>query len=211
MSKKSLSGTLVSFFMFVFFVQHPSAAWKDDVINELEAPGSDVGLVFRTETQKLTALDAASHAAFGTSMDVDGDYAVIGAPFDDNAGDDAGAAYIFHGVGSDWHQQAKFTAMDASAGDEFGYSVDLHGNFTVVSAMMDNENGTDSGSAYLFNHDGTTWLQLEKFTASDAAANDYFGMCVGINGNYAFAGSSFKDHSGAVYAYDFSSIPTFTP
>lgn len=141
---------------------------------------------------------------FGSGLGIDGDYIVVGAPGDDDAGEDAGAAYIFHrDANSDWHQQAKFTAMDFSGGAEFGYAADLDGNFTVVSAMMDHENGIDSGSAYLFKRDGTTWLPFEKFTASDAAAYDYFGGCVGISGNYAFAGSSFKDDgSGAVYAFD---------
>ena len=68
---------------------------------------------------KLTASDAAAHDHFGNSVSVSGDYAIVGAYFDDDAGDGSGSAYIFFRSGTTWSQQAKLTASDATEGDRF--------------------------------------------------------------------------------------------
>ena len=50
------------------------------------------------EKQKLTASDAAEGDWFGQSVDIDGDWIIVGAPFHDANGgeiEDAGAAYVF--------------------------------------------------------------------------------------------------------------------
>jgi hypothetical protein len=48
-----------------------------------------------TEQQKLTASDAAAEDAFGQSVALAGDMAVVGAPNDDDAGSYSGSAYVF--------------------------------------------------------------------------------------------------------------------
>jgi hypothetical protein len=55
-----------------------------------------------TQRAKLTALDAAYDDFFGTSVAIDGDYAIVGAPNDDDKGRDSGSAYIFKRIGSVW-------------------------------------------------------------------------------------------------------------
>jgi hypothetical protein len=44
---------------------------------------------------KFTALDAQDQDFFGYSVAIDGDYAVVGAAFEDGAGTNRGALYIF--------------------------------------------------------------------------------------------------------------------
>ena len=53
---------------------------------------------------------------------------------------------------------------------------------------------TDSGSAYIFKWDGTSWSQQQKLTASDGAANDSFGYSVSISGDYAIVGRHDDDN-----------------
>ena len=80
-------------------------------------------------------------------------------------------------------QQAQLTAADASAGDQFGYSVALLGDTAVVGACYDNVGGnTYRGSAYVFVRSGGVWTQQQQLTASDGAAGDYFGYSVAISG-----------------------------
>ena len=105
-----------------------------------------------TQQAKLTASDAAADDLFGISVAVAGDTAVVGAYFDDTpAGTDAGSAYVFVRSGGTWTQQAKLTASDAAASDQFGVSVAVAGDTAVVGAYVDDTPaGDDAGSAYVF-------------------------------------------------------------
>ncbi len=152
-----------------------------------------------TQQAKLTALDAAAGDRFGTSVSVSGDTAVIGAYNDDGG---TGSAYVFVRSGTTWTQQVKLTASDAAADDLFGYSVSVSGDTAVVAARYDDGIGTNSGSAYVFVRSGTTWTQQAKFTASDAAAQDYFGTSVSVSGDTAVIGA-YNDDGGTGSAYVF--------
>jgi hypothetical protein len=99
---------------------------------------------------KLTASDAAAGDHFGQSVSVSGDTAVVAADWDDDAGSNSGSAYVFKRSGSTWTQQAKLTASDAAAGDEFGVSVSVSGDTAVVGASSNDDAGSASGSAYVF-------------------------------------------------------------
>ena len=72
---------------------------------------------------------------FGISAAVSGDTAIIGAYIDDDAGTDAGAAYIFQrdqGGAGNWGQVIKLAASDGEADDRFGISVAVSGDTVVV-------------------------------------------------------------------------------
>lgn len=124
---------------------------------------------------------------------------VVGAYQDDDDAENSGSAYIFDLNGG---SQVKITAGSSNAGqgDTFGYSVAVNNNKVAVGAPSDSDDGTNSGSVYIFNADGTNRV---KVTASDAAANDYFGHSVAIDGNYLIVGA-YGDASskGAVYRFD---------
>jgi len=90
---------------------------------------------------------------------------------------------------------AKLTAPDAAAGDHFGGSVSFDGNTIVVGAPGDDD-GTFSGSAYVFTRNGTTWTKQQKLTASDAAASDRFGYSVLVDGNMIVIGAYGDDDDG---------------
>src|SRR5262245_21823419 len=75
--------------------------------------------------------------------------------------------------------ETRLTASDAAANDQFGWSVSVSGDTVVVGALGDD----NTGSAYVYVRTGGGWIQQQKLTASDAAANDRFGRSVAIDGN----------------------------
>ncbi len=155
---------------------------------------------------KLTAIDAAAGDQFGYSVAVSGDTAVVGAYLDDHVGGiDSGSAYVFVRSGGIWSQQAKLTASDAAAGDLFGISVAVSGDTAVVGASWDDDGFTDNGSAYVFVRSGVSWSQQAKLTASDAAAEDYFGGSVAVSGDTAVVGAWLDDsvaiNNGSAYVF----------
>ena len=152
-----------------------------------------------SETAKLTAPDGAPFDQFGTSAAVSGDYAIVGADRDD---DYKGGAYIFSRSGGVWSSQQKLTGSDSVAEDNFGWSVAIDGDTAVVGAYLDDGNGTDQGSVYVFTRSGASWGQQQKLTASDGAANDQFGISIAVSGDTlvvgAFGDDSFK---GSAYVF----------
>ncbi|MFC6723655.1 PKD domain-containing protein [Halobium palmae] len=152
---------------------------------------------------KLITGDGAAGDQFGevVSIDGDGDTAVIGARGDDNDnGTNSGAAYIFARSSEIWTQQAKLTASDGAASDRFGNAVSIcrDGDTTIVGARRDDDNGTDSGSAYVFTRSGSTWTQQAKLTASDGLDYEWFGDSVSISGdgNTAIIGTPEDNDNG---------------
>jgi len=153
-----------------------------------------------TSTTKIIASDAAASDEFGYSVAVGSSRIVVGARFDNDNGTFSGSAYIFNLNGT---QRAKITASDAAAGDFFGWSVAVGSGRIVVGAYADDDNGSSSGSAYIFDLDGN---QLAKITASDGAANDYFGWSVGVGSGRIVVGAYGDDDngntSGSAYIFD---------
>ncbi|WP_190273823.1 FG-GAP repeat protein, partial [Crocosphaera watsonii] len=77
----------------------------------------------------------------------------------------------------------KLTAPDGAAGDQFGFPVSLSDNTALIGGFGDDDQGLNSGSAYLF--DVTTGDFLQKLTAPDGSAGDVFGASVSLSGDRA--------------------------
>ncbi|BBO72159.1 hypothetical protein DSCA_60890 [Desulfosarcina alkanivorans] len=147
-----------------------------------------------TDEIKLTASDGEAQDDFGKTVAIDGEYAVVGAP---DSGD-AGAAYIFRKEGATWVEQAKLTADDGASGDNFGSWVSISGDTVVVGAPSGNG---DTGAAYVFAYDGTSWNQQARLVAGDGEEWDYFGDCVAVSGTTIIVGARGHGSSGAVYVF----------
>ena len=89
---------------------------------------------------------------FGTSVALNSDTALVGAPFENGGG----AVFVFvrdPDVNS-WDRQQKLTAADASPGDEFGYSVSVFGNTAIIGApQADSSGALTAGAVYVFTRD----------------------------------------------------------
>ncbi|MFN7929667.1 MAG: MBG domain-containing protein, partial [Blastocatellia bacterium] len=151
-----------------------------------------------SQQAQLIANDAANNDAFGWSVAISGDTAVIGAYNDDIGGNgDQGSAYVFVRNGSTWTQQAKLTSSDGATNDWFGYSVAVSGDLAVIGAPL-NDLGFQSnlGAAYIFVRNGSSWSQERILRASDAADNYNFGYAVALSGSTAIVGSPAASVSG---------------
>lgn len=102
----------------------------------------------------LTPSGAIGGQNFGYSVAIDGDYAVIG---DFSERSQMGTAYIYHKVNGSWTQQARLVASDSLAGDNFGTSVGISGDYVVIGSPWDDDAGSNSGSAYVFQRVNETW------------------------------------------------------
>ncbi len=164
--------------------------------------------LFNTTTgqqiMKLLPEDGAVGDRFGTSVAFAGATAIVGAYYDDDNGDYSGSAYLFDATTG--QQIAKLLPDDGAEEDYFGVSVAISGATAVVGSYGDDDNGIDSGCAYLF--DSATGEQIAKLLPNDGAAEDYFGLSVAIDGETAIVGAVWDDvhglHSGAAYVFDIS-------
>jgi len=160
------------------------------------------------QEQELLATDGATGDRFGISVSVGGDTAVVGAKWDDDNGDFSGSAYIYRFNGSAWVQEQNLLPSDGAAGDQFGHSVSISGDVAVVGACDDDDNGTGSGSAYVFRFNGATWVQEQKLLAADGAAGDLLGFTVSVSGDDAVVGAVGNDdlgsNSGSAYVFSVS-------
>ena len=154
---------------------------------------------------KITASDGAVSDHFGYSVSISGDTLVVGSRYDDDNGGNSGSAYVYVRSGGVWTVQQKLVASDGASGDYFGWSVAISGDTLVVGAKYDDDNGNDSGSAYVYLRSGGVWTEQQKLTASDGAAWDYFGVGVGISGDTLVVGANEDDdmgnQSGSAYVY----------
>jgi hypothetical protein len=162
-----------------------------------------------TQETKVVASDRAENDEFGTSVAISGDYAIVGAAYEDedatdmNTQADAGSAYIFKRAGTAWAQEAKIVAFDRAEGDNFGTSVSISNDYAIVGAYVEDEDAAstnplpDAGSAYIFKRTGTTWYQEAKIVASDRAESDFFGVSVAISGSNAVVGAFYEDEDAA--------------
>lgn len=165
-----------------------------------------------TTTAKLIASSASTSYNFGFSVALDGDRALVGAPVDDHSGAvDAGSVYVFELSGDTWEEVARLTAFDFLDGDLFGYSVALDGDRALVGAVSSDGGAPDSGSAYIFEHFGGIWLEIDKLVPSDPRRDDQFAFSVALEGDRAVIGANWDDHAGGVsagsaYVFEFSNF-----
>lgn len=162
------------------------------------------------EVAKLLAGDGASEDVFGYSVGLDGDTAVFGAWGDDDNGGNSGSAYVFTRAAGVWSEQQKLTASDGEGGVSFGFVVAVDGDTVVVSAWLDDDNGDNSGSIYVFTRSAGVWTEQLKLLASDGRAEDhlgYFRPGVQLSGSTVVTGApqdTTPGEAGAAYVFDVS-------
>lgn len=182
-----------------------------------------------THQAYLKASNADEFDYFGEDVDISGDTIVVGARQEDgdinstsespnNNGLYTGAAYVFIRDGNSWSQQAYLKASNPDDRDRFGSSVAIDGDTIVIGSPFDNADidTFDSGAAYVFERNETTWIQKAYLKAHNFDSHDNFGGSVTISGNTIAVGAIYEDgdansvvdntndnetHAGAVYIY----------
>jgi hypothetical protein len=159
-----------------------------------------------TQTAELGPLGATA-SFFGGSVDLEGNFAVVGAADDNTLGVQAGAAYVFERTGGGWTQVAKLLAADGAQINYFGCDVAISGDQIIVGAFGHNGSGAQQGAAYIFSRQASgVWSQTAKLQAALPASNSEFGVTVDLDGDRAVIGAPNDGtaglRSGAAYVFD---------
>lgn len=169
--------------------------------NQQDLNGDGFGDVCPAEIQKIFANENTANNLFGSAVAADGDYVAVGL----QSGKEA--IYLYKQVTPDnWQQIAKLQASDGIVSDFFGRSVAMDGNTIVVGAFGDDDNGSFSGSAYVFVNDGAdNWNQQAKLVALDGTTLDRFGGAVAIHDDTIIVGADndadFANAAGSAYVF----------
>ena len=137
-------------------------------------------------TQKLTASQGKTEDRFGRYISLKGDFAVIGAVYDNSFGEKAGSAYVFKRQAGNWIEQQRLLPDNAQAGLRFGHSVGISNGYIAIGAP-----GSPSlaGAIYLYEYKEGQWKQLNKLTAPNNQPNDSFALNMSFYKNTIIAGS----------------------
>jgi hypothetical protein len=145
---------------------------------------------------------------FGSSVSINGDYAIVGAPNKYFGSKMQGGACVFYRNAGTWTQQVNLVASDGLAADRFGSGVAISGNYAIIGAAG-KKVGTNSyqGQAYIFYRNGTVWTEQSILLADDGDAQDQFGERVSISGSYAVVGVPTRKvnnnyQAGVAYIYN---------
>lgn len=170
-------------------------------------------------TQRLKASNWDNYDNFGNAVAISGDTIAIGAwressaskgvngnPIGNNA-PMSGAAYVFTRSSSGaWPQSHYLKSSNSESADSFGWSVAASGNTIVIGAKGEDGASTlingyqgngsaDSGAAYVFVKQGSTWQQQAYLKASNTGRGDSFGQSVAIDKERIMVGAESEDSS----------------
>lgn len=184
-----------------------SSLWDDD-------RGLNAGSVYVferrggawVEQSKLLASDGAANHNLGRSVSISGGRVIAGASGASIAGAGSGGAYVFEFADGVWTQAARLSGSSAGPNDRQGWSVAIDGAIAVVGAHRDDDRGTDSGAAYVFERDADgVWTQTAKLIGEDTSAGDEFGHAVALHAGTILVGAHEADpfgaDSGAAYVF----------
>ncbi len=147
------------------------------------------------QKQKLVAFDRYIDDYYGQSVDINSNYAIVGAPFEEEPNgigstENSGSVYIykFNATSQLFEFEQKIVSNNQGAGDQFGTSVSISGTNLLVGKPNDWNGSTYYGRAELFQK-GITWTHLQYLQSSEVPEDDNFGYSVSIDGNYAIIGA----------------------
>lgn len=132
--------------------------------------------VWEREAQ-LVASDGRMGDIAGWSVDISGDVAVVGAPFDSSGLLSAGAVQVFERMGDQWVHSQTIESPVPTASGYFGVSVSTDGDRIIAG-----ETGTNR--AYIFQRSASGWVSTQRL--SRTGSNAMFGGIVEIRGGQAF-------------------------
>lgn len=179
------------------------------------APGDDIGAVSSLGSAyiyartggvwalqvKLNLLSGTPFDGFGSSVAMNDNYAIVGAHKMDILGNaDQGRVFTYQRSGNAWNNLGPITGPDSEAGDEFGSSVAIYGDYVVIGARFDNGNGlAGQGSAYLYKRENFNWMLQQKIYDPSPLPQSLLGTSVAMHGFNIVLSASNRSSKGAVF------------
>ena len=163
-----------------------------------------VGQCWLWEDERLESGEGLSDDDFGHAVAASGSVMVA---TDRTWNQWQGMAVVFRRNGFDWVREQRLEAGDRRDFDQFGESVAVHGKRVVVGAVYGNGNAADTGTAYVFEHDGSRWNQTQELNGSDANKSIRFGQAVAVHGDVILVGAPGHNFGkGGVYVFRHNGI-----
>jgi hypothetical protein len=164
------------------------------------------GAVGWGQVKEIYAANGDTGDRFGISVAISIDTVIVGASREDVGGYNTGSAYVFErneGGAENWGQVQRLNASDREEEDRFGFAVAVSGDTTVVGSPLDDDDGSESGSAYVFVRTGCGWSEQGQFTDPSPESHDDFGYAVAISGDTVVVGD-YKDwiERGVAYVFE---------
>lgn len=140
--------------------------------------------------QQLLGASIANQDHFGRALAIHGDWAAIGAPFDDDTGTNNGSAFLFwRDANGTWIEKQKLLPHDhLGVEDRFGKAFAMTDRRVIVGASLESFTIQEGGAAYVWQDDGdpaTPWTLDERLELSDGlapASFERFGVSVAMDG-----------------------------
>lgn len=168
---------LLNTFLFIFIWSVNSQNWGEQILNQPVRGGNNF---------------------FGFSVDIDGDYAIVGATGENER---TGSAHIYKkDVNGTWNHHQKLEAYVGKHDDEyFGWAVAIEGDFIFVSARTDRLNEEKfeglAGSVMIYKKDvNDVWNGIQRIRSSDIRIGDNFGYDISVHGDFLVVGASGQDY-----------------
>jgi hypothetical protein len=146
------------------------------------------------------------HDHFGTSLDFDDNFLVVGDSLDDSLGSDAGMVYVFENLNGTWtNPQQLYPSNTLSNGDRYGRAVAIDGDFIIAGFNRLIHPGADLNSVFVFKYDGNSWHQSQELSNPLSQPDDEFGKILAINGSSIFISADLNilDGKGSVYVFSY--------
>lgn len=141
---------------------------------------------------------------YGTSVAVDGDFAVIGDDGGYSQGvNNRGDARVFKRTGTTWQETQLLSAFDTYQNQDYGTAVSISGDTIAIGAPGGGNNSDRPGSIYIYRFDGNTWNFEQRLRATNAHGGDSFGWHIELDGNRLVVGQEQFSTKSAGSAYVF--------
>lgn len=141
---------------------------------------------------------------FGSSVDIDGETAVVGARFADRAGaGNVGAAYVFARNGGDWTAVEKLGPDTPTQDQRFGAAVAVEGATLFVGAPGedgDRDDAYDGGAVRVYSRGPDGWDAEQKLVPSEPDSEGNFGRSLAVDGKMVAVGAPSADRGETVAA-----------
>lgn len=169
-----------------------------------ETPFLEIGSAYifefnGTEWQERSRLDGSDTGTldkFGTAVAISDEFVFVASTRQYSSG---GAVYVFEFDGINWQEVQILQAGDAQANYKFGSSLYIENGQLIVGAIGAVTLGVDGGATYVFEHNGTQWVENQKITPNDLSDNQGFGSSVHLKGERLVIGADADSSSGQFF------------
>jgi hypothetical protein len=156
--------------------------------------------------------NASNTSSYGSSVDIEGDYIIVGAQDDEVNGTASGSAYLFKRNSDTYNDVSWLTRLypeDNASDDDFGNSVSISGDYIAIGAKSKHTTVPYDGSVYVYKRTSdeiNATTLIATLTSPDSEESSYFGYSVSISGDYILVGEPYREmnttyDAGAAYVF----------